>query len=377
MKIVIISHTPHYSAEGTITGWGPTIREIDHLATLFDDVVHIAPLHQEEPPPSALPYEASNVRLYPVKPSGGLTFWHKLNILTHIPMYLRAFGTELVDADVVHLRCPANISLIALVAMAFRKYPQKRWFKYAGNWKPTGSESRFYTFQRWWLRNNFSRGEVTVNGDWEDAPGHVQSFFNPSLTQHQLNEGRRQSANKRLSAPLRILFVGGIRTSKGVDRIIHIAGRLKLRGVSFQLDLIGGGPELATFQEKTEKQRLQESVTFHGWLPRDAIDVFYEQAHLMLFPSSTEGWPKVLSEGMAYGVVPIASNVSSIPQYLARFETGRAIPPDDLDEFVEAIQQYVQNPTRWQQESANATQHAYLFSYQHYLEQVQSMLDLS
>ena len=43
------------------------------------------------------------------------------------------------------------------------------------------------------------------------------------------------------------------------------------------------------------------------------------QAYLMLFPSESEGWPKVLSEGKAYGVVPVTSDVSSIPQYLREF----------------------------------------------------------
>ncbi len=40
---------------------------------------------------------------------------------------------------------------------------------------------------------------------------------------------------------------------------------------------------------------------------------------------------------MAYGVVPVASAVSSIPHYLEGFGVGRALAPNDLDGFVEAI----------------------------------------
>jgi hypothetical protein len=43
MRLLIISHTPHYHRDGEIVGWGATVREIDHLAALFESVVHIAP----------------------------------------------------------------------------------------------------------------------------------------------------------------------------------------------------------------------------------------------------------------------------------------------------------------------------------------------
>ena len=31
MDLLIVSHTPHYLTQGQLTGWGPTVREIDHL----------------------------------------------------------------------------------------------------------------------------------------------------------------------------------------------------------------------------------------------------------------------------------------------------------------------------------------------------------
>jgi hypothetical protein len=58
MKLVIISHTEHYiSSDGAVVGWGPTVREIDHLTQLFDIVYHCAPLYKGQAPQSALPYK--------------------------------------------------------------------------------------------------------------------------------------------------------------------------------------------------------------------------------------------------------------------------------------------------------------------------------
>ncbi|MCB1245979.1 MAG: glycosyltransferase family 4 protein, partial [Acidimicrobiia bacterium] len=50
-RIVVISHTEHYRAtDGSIVAFGPTTREIDHLATLASELVHVAPLHGGPPP---------------------------------------------------------------------------------------------------------------------------------------------------------------------------------------------------------------------------------------------------------------------------------------------------------------------------------------
>ncbi len=49
-KIVVISDTPHYRRAGRIVGWGPTVRELDQLSTLFDELVHVAPVSDETAP---------------------------------------------------------------------------------------------------------------------------------------------------------------------------------------------------------------------------------------------------------------------------------------------------------------------------------------
>ncbi len=95
----------------------------------------------------------------------------------------------------------------------------------------------------------------------------------------------------------------------------------------------------------------------------------------MVFPaSSSEGWPKVLSEGMAYGIVPVAGDVSSIPQYLKTFRTGKTFAPDDTAGFVGAIIQYHENPRLWKEESERGVKEAGLFSYENYLMSVRRMI---
>src|SRR5258708_1765036 len=118
MRLVIVSHTEHYQENGKISGWGPTVREINYLAGLFSEIVHIAPLHAGPAPSSSLAYKAENISLCHVPPSGGPNLINKLGILKILPSYIAIMLREFKKADVIHVRCPANISLIAIILLS-------------------------------------------------------------------------------------------------------------------------------------------------------------------------------------------------------------------------------------------------------------------
>ena len=376
-RLLIISHTAHYHQEdGTVVGWGPTVRELNHLASLFTAVTHIAPLHSQPPPSSSLPYTAPNVTLRPVSAAGGAGIKAKLGILTQIPGYWRVIQEELRRADAVHVRCPANISLVALFALMFSSQPRLRWVKYAGNWCAYPNEAFSYKLQRALLRWRVTRSQVTVNGRWPTSPAHVHSFNNPSLSAEDIAAGQRAAKQKQLSQPLNLFFAGRLEDAKGVPHILEICEGLQAEGVAFALHLAGDGSRRPFYERWVREAGMETAVTFHGWLPRPKLADFYAQAHFFLLPSASEGWPKVLSEAMAYGAVPLASAVSSIPQILAKTGAGLAIPAEDPAAYVQAICDYLQAPQTWQNASQNGVAAAQQFTYAHYLTKVATLFNL-
>lgn len=377
MRLLIVSHTPHYRRQGEVVGWGATIRELDHLATLFDTVVHIAPLYDEAAPASAMAYQSHRIRLHSVRPAGGERLADKLAIPFRYPGYAKAILGEAREADVIHVRAPANISMLALVLLVFLRHPKTRWAKYAGNWQPTEAEPWTYWFQRWWLARGFHRGLVTVNGCWASQPLFVRSFLNPCLTKPEVEEGAEAAGAKKLTQPLRLLFVGRLESAKGAGVCLEIVARLQSAGIVANLDLIGDGDERGQFERRATELGIAARVRFHGGLPRASLGSFYSPAHFILLPSvCSEGWPKVLSEAMAYGAVPISTTVSSIPQFFQTFSTGAAIDGPDADLFARAIQDYLREPVRWEKHSQNALKAASRFSYGNYLQAVRTLLDL-
>ncbi|MBI5928562.1 MAG: glycosyltransferase [Chloroflexi bacterium] len=376
MKLLIISNMSHHRNNGMIVGHGATARELSILATLFDEVRHIGCLHDEPAPSSELPYNAPNIQLVPLPPTGGTTLREKLNILRTTPLYVSTILREIQKADVIHVRCPANIPLIAIILLTVVHHPTKRWVKYAGTWEPRKREALSYTFQRIWLNLNLPRSKVTVNGEWPNQSQHVYSFHNPCLTDEELIEGEKLGDLKQLATPLRLLFVGNMIKPKGIDRVLQVAIFLRDAGVNFQLDLIGEGKNQLEFQRSAQELGIENWVKFHGGLPRPLLGEFYGKGHFILLLSDTEGWPKVLSEAMAYGVVPLAGNVGSIGHYLNKIQAGRFFTPTEIESFVKAIQYYLRYPAVWKEESGRAMSFASEFSYTSYLQAVRKLLEI-
>ena len=261
-----MSHTVHHAdASGRVVGWGPTVREIDQLASLFDEVRHVAPLHGGPPPASALPYAAPNVRLVPVAASGGESFASKIGVLLRWPRVLVTIRRELDRSDVVHVRAPANIALAAMLLLRRRRgRPAARWIKYAGNWSPNGSEPWSYRLQRRLLGRGIPGAVVTVNGEWPNQPPHVKSFRNPSLTDAELEDGRRAAREKPAPPPLRLLFVGRVEEAKGAARAVEILRRLRGRGVAAELELVGDGPARARLEREARETNKTEAFSGHS-----------------------------------------------------------------------------------------------------------------
>jgi len=288
---------------------------------------------------------------------------------------MAAMREEMGRADVVHVRCPANVSLMALMMLFPRQQPRPRWLKYAGNWQPEVHDRISYRLQRWLLRRSGHGAVVTVNGRWPSQPDHVVPFHNPCLTLRECEEGRESCRRKKLTPPIRIVFVGALIPGKGADMAIRVMRRLAVEDSGFALDIIGDGPLRSALENLVVENGVAGAVRFHGFVPRDEVPDFLKRAHFLLHPSRSEGFPKVLAEGMAFGAVPLAGAVSGIPQLLDQTGAGIAIDPQDEQGFVEAIQQLVGAEDEWREAVGRGLEAAKMFTYDSYLEKVTQLFE--
>ena len=374
MHLLVIGHTAHYRREGQVVGWGPTVREIDWLARVFDRVTHLACFHSGPAPQSALPYAAADkVRLVLVPPAGGFTLGHKARAILNGGRYSRAIIQALSDADVVQVRCPGILGMYGMILVSLLSHSQK-WAKYAGNWVETGRIPASFRLQRWWLRAGMLGGPVTINGRWPQQREHLYTFDNPSLTLDAVRQATVRANAKKLEEPIRFVFAGRADRAKGLGVALEIVRQLLEHYPHLSLDVLGDSPERADYEEWCRQEGLSSAVLFHGWVPHERACDFYARSHFMLLPSETEGWPKVLSEAMAYGVVPISSQVSAIPQVLAEAGTGVALPARDIDGYVQAIRAIIDQPSTWREMVKAGLAVAPRFTFERYLVCLDDML---
>jgi glycosyltransferase involved in cell wall biosynthesis len=363
-KLLIVSHTPHVTYEGSSYGWGPTVKEINFLSKYFL-IEHIAPVHRMKEVPKSYLQVANEVRLIPTRDRGGKTILAKFRVVVDSFEYTYLILKRLRYCDMVHVRCPSNISLIALIVLIFfRKKP--KWIKYAGDWHPK-KDFLSYWLQRFLIKKFIGNQVATIN-DTEERSSSIFHSFNPSYSLQEVKE-TVILGKPNLREQINILFVGSLSKNKGVDILIGAIRSLSddlHKKVNLTVQIIGDGPELDELKELTKRLHLDAVVRFEGWKSGNELKDYYLHAHVVVLPSRGEGWPKVVSEAMVHGVVPIVSDVSSIKKILKGFEVGTVVESFLPNEYSEAIRAYALNPDRWAAESSKAMITATNFTYEHW-----------
>lgn len=371
MKLLIISHTEHYQqTDGTIVGWGPTVSEINHLSEDFEEIYHIAFLHQGPPPPSSLPYTSSKIKFVPLKPVGGKGVGAKLKIVWNIPKVIATVQEILKKTDFFQLRTPTGIGVFLIPYLTLFSN-KKGWYKYAGSWNQQNPPFG-YALQRWMLKQQ--RRKVTINGHWPQQPAHCLTFENPCLTESEREDGLQLSMSKSFEPPFTFCFVGRLEDAKGVQRILDAFGGLKSQELVAVIHFIGDGQKIDNY--KKQAKALNLPAQFHGFLERDKVFEIYMQSHFLLLPSDSEGFPKVIAEGMNYGCLPIVSDVSSIGQYI-NAENGFIINPCTSEELLVLL-----NATLYKKEeflrkrSLASHQTVFQFTFEHYRKRIKNEIIL-
>jgi len=139
----------------------------------------------------------------------------------------------------------------------------------------------------------------------------------------------------------RLVYVGRINyQQKRVDLLLDLWSRIYRDFPGWHFDIVGDGPDLEDLKRKAEGQRL-ERIFFHGYQdPRP----YLEKAKFFCMTSAFEGYPMVLVEAQAYGVVPFAFNsFSAIEDIIQPGQTGCILPKFDLAKYAEALQQLMRD----------------------------------
>lgn len=117
---------------------------------------------------------------------------------------------------------------------------------------------------------------------------------------------------QQLNSPFKILLVGRLAEEKRFDLVLMALSLVSIN--SWQLIVVGDGPNLEPLKSITRKHDIHTKVNFVGY-QEDALQ-FYRDADLLIISSVNEGCPLVALEAMANRVLVLSTNVGYMPTLL-------------------------------------------------------------
>ena len=148
----------------------------------------------------------------------------------------------------------------------------------------------------------------------------------------QIDAWAQASERATGDGPLRILFVGGNLKRKGGELLIEAAGRLRSEDVvpPFEVHLV-----------TSDTSVVGTGIIVHNGLGPNSPDLIeqYRLADIFCLPTLGDCLPMVLAEAGAAGLPLISTDVGAIRELVRDGETGRLIPPGELEPLVDALRE--------------------------------------
>jgi glycosyltransferase involved in cell wall biosynthesis len=137
---------------------------------------------------------------------------------------------------------------------------------------------------------------------------------------------------------LSIGFIGRVVPEKGLDILFRAC--VRLRG-SWRVHVVGTGEAQEELEALAARLGIAAYVTWHGALPRPALDAVWPKLDCMALPSrTTERWVETRGtaalEAMAYGLPVVATETGVLPELVG--EAGIVVPEDDVEGLACALQ---------------------------------------
>jgi glycosyltransferase involved in cell wall biosynthesis len=169
----------------------------------------------------------------------------------------------------------------------------------------------------------------------------VSPMFDIGAADLQLNRVQRIRSDK-----WRLLYVGTLEEAKGTLELLDAVEILRQRGRAVELDLVGNWVDAQLGRKVETEKGLYCAARFSGAIDdRSRIRTYFLDSDLFVFPSHSEGFPRVLYEAMCFGLPIVTTMVDGIPSVMQAGVNCLAVPVGDASALADAIDQALEDVT--------------------------------
>jgi glycosyltransferase involved in cell wall biosynthesis len=161
-----------------------------------------------------------------------------------------------------------------------------------------------------------------------------------------------------------LLFVGTLEPRKNLAMLLQAYAALPAADrAAVHLVLAGGkGWMFEDIFQTVEAYNLRDTVHIPGYIPAEALPLWYNAADVFVYPSLFEGFGLPVVEAMACGTPVLVSNVSSLPE--AAGNSGYCLPPDNDSAWTDALYTAIHDPDWRRQAGQSGLEHAARFTWE-------------
>ena len=143
-------------------------------------------------------------------------------------------------------------------------------------------------------------------------------------------------------SPVRVVSVARFEPPK--DHATLLEALALLRGLEWQLDLVGDGPGEPAARARAARLCISGRVRFLG--AQEDVAAVLARAHIFALASRSEALPRSMLEAMCAGLPVVASAVGGIPEAIDDGTNGRLVPPGDADALAGALAELIGDACR-------------------------------
>ncbi len=139
--------------------------------------------------------------------------------------------------------------------------------------------------------------------------------------------------------PWLMVMVGRIAEHKGIDRAIDLLPRIRQQVPGARLVIVGPDWEglQASLDARARARGVADAVSFAGAMDRAALMAYLARAHLVLAPSTFEGFGIAVIEAMASGTLVVANDIEAHRELIQGDQNGILVDFGDEERAVQTV----------------------------------------
>lgn len=130
---------------------------------------------------------------------------------------------------------------------------------------------------------------------------------------------------KHSTNSLNIVFLGRLVKEKGIYELIEA------------MKMLEDYSDIKLYICGDDDKKTTKNIEFLGWINDDEKAKIFQKSDIIILPSYIEAMPLSIIEGMSYGLVPIATNVGSIPEIIDNNKNGILLETPEPKNICSAI----------------------------------------